>query len=275
MTARLEGKVAVVTGGANGIGRACCERFSAEGAAVVIADVADTEDAVRAVESRGGRALSMRVDAADAAAIGNLMAWTVEEFGRLDVLVTAAGISHADYRSGDVEHETARIAERFAESADPADHFIALTLDDWRQVVDINLTGTFLAVQAAARQMLALGCPGSIITLASIAAKDPEAGPLPYAVSKSGVWMLTKHVARTLGPRGIRVNAIGPGFIDTNMTAIFGQLPGVRDQILTRIPLGRMGTPGEVADLAVFLASEEAGYVTGQIIHPDGGWFTG
>lgn len=275
MSGRLAGKVAVVTGGANGIGRACCERFAADGASVVVADLAGTDATVAAVEAFGVSALAMRVDAADPTDNELLMTRAVDEFGALDVVVTAAGISHADYRSGDVEGETARILQRLAVSADPADHFAALTLEEWQRVVDINLTGTFLAVQSAARRMLALGRPGSIITVASIAAKDPEAGPLPYAVTKAGVWMLTKHAARSLGPHGIRVNAIGPGFIETNMTSIFGQIPGAREQILTRIPLGRMGQPAEVAGLAAFLASDDAAYVTGQIIHPDGGWFTG
>jgi NAD(P)-dependent dehydrogenase (short-subunit alcohol dehydrogenase family) len=138
----------------------------------------------------------------------------------------------------------------------------------------VNLTGTLLAVQAAARKMVAAGTGGSIITIASVAAKHPEAGPLPYAVSKAGVWMLTKHIARSLGPSGIRVNAIGPGFIDTNMTQVINEIPMVRDQFLTTVPLRRMGTPREVADTAVFLASDESSYYTGEILHPDGGFFT-
>ena len=272
---RLEGKVAVVTGGANGIGRACAERFGAEGARVVIADVADTDAALRAVEVTGAEAIAMRVDAASPTDNEALMLRAVEQFGGIDVLVTAAGVSHADYCSGDVEGETSRILARLADGADLAERFADLALDDWQRVIDINLTGTFLAVQSAVRRMLTLDRPGSIITLASIAAKDPEAGPLPYAVSKSGVWMLTKHAARALGPRHIRINAIGPGFIDTNMTTIFGQIPGARDLIMAKIPLGRIGAPDEVAAVALFLASDDSSYVTGQIIHPDGGWFTG
>jgi 3-oxoacyl-[acyl-carrier protein] reductase len=142
-------------------------------------------------------------------------------------------------------------------------------------VIDVNLTGTFLAVQAAARHMVGAGTGGSIVTIASVAAKHPEAGPVAYAVSKSGVWMLTKHAARSLGPRGIRVNAIGPGFIDTNMTKLIGELPMVKDQFLASLPLGRFGTPEEVASTALFLASDESSYFTGEILHPDGGFFTG
>jgi 3-oxoacyl-[acyl-carrier protein] reductase len=112
------------------------------------------------------------------------------------------------------------------------------------------------------------------VTIASIAAKDPEAGPASYSVSKAGVWMLTKAVSRSLGPVGIRVNTVGPGFIDTNMTAIFGEIPGVRELALAQVPLGRMGTPREVANAVLFLASDEASYFTGKMLQPDGGWFT-
>ena len=264
-----------MTGGANGIGRACCERLAREGADVVVADLADTGAAVAAVEAAGVRAVPVRADAASEADNEALMARAVAELGRLDILVTAAGVSHAEYQSGDGAADVQRILERLAAGGDPAQQFGELTLADWQRVIDINLTGTFLAVRAASRHVLAADRPASFITIASIAAKDPEAAPLPYAVSKSGVWMLTKHAARSLGPRGIRVNAIGPGFIETNMTAIFGHIPGAREMIMAKIPLGRMGEPADVADLAVFLASDKSSYITGQLIHPDGGWFTG
>ena len=272
---RLHGKVAVVTGGANGIGRACCERFAAEGAAVVIADVAGAADTLAVIEAGGGRAITVEADAASAADNEALMDRAVDTYGGIDVLVTAAGVSHADYRSGDTEADRQRALDRLAAGLQPAQQFVGVSLSDWQRVLDINLTGTFLAVQSAARRMITAGRGGSIITVASIAAKDPQAGPLAYAVSKSGVWMLTKHAARSLGPVGIRVNSIGPGYIDTNMTAVFSGLPGVRDQVLTSVPLGRMGRPEEIASTALFLASDDASYFTGELLHPDGGWFTG
>jgi NAD(P)-dependent dehydrogenase (short-subunit alcohol dehydrogenase family) len=275
MSERLTGRVAVVTGGANGIGRVCCERLAGEGANVVIADLADTGAAVAAVEATGARAVPVKADAASEADNEALMALAVGEFGRLDILITAAGVSHAEYQSGEGAADAELVLERLAAAGDPAQQFAELTLGDWQRVIDINLTGSYLALRAASRHVLAAGRPASFITLASIAAKDPAAGPLPYAVSKSGVWMLTKHAARSLGPRGIRVNAIGPGFIETNMTAIFGHIPGAREMIMTQIPLGRMGEPADVADLAAFLASDDSSYITGQLIHPDGGWFTG
>ena len=274
--ARLEGKVAVVTGGANGIGLACCERFAAEGAVVVVADLLTDagRTAVDGLEAAGATATFVPLDAADADANDDVMARAVEAYGRLDVLVTAAGISHASYRSGDRDADAAMLAAAAESFADPTRAWTELALDDWQRVIDVNLTGTFLAVRAAAREMVRAGRGGSIVTIASIAAKHPEAGPAAYAVSKAGVWMLTKHAARSLGPAGIRVNAIGPGFIQTNMTRLLDDLPEARAGILAGVPLGRMGLPREVADTALFLASDESSYYTGEILHPDGGFFT-
>ncbi|MDG2111302.1 MAG: SDR family oxidoreductase, partial [Actinomycetota bacterium] len=150
-----------------------------------------------------------------------------------------------------------------------------LDIDDWRRVLDINLTGTLLAIQSTARVMLDQGKRGSIVTIASIAAVDPLWGAPSYPVSKAGVWMLTKNASRQLAPLGVRVNSIGPGFIETNMTAIFDEVDEMSAHIIGSTPMGRKGTPDEVANVALFLASEEASYVTGELIHPDGGWFTG
>jgi NAD(P)-dependent dehydrogenase (short-subunit alcohol dehydrogenase family) len=270
---RLDGKVAVVTGGANGIGRACCERFAEEGADVVVGDVQPADATVAAVAAAGRRAVARRLDAASAESNTALMQVAVDELGGLDVLVTAAGISHAGYRSGDVANDLARFAE-LGPGADPAHRFVEFPLEAWQAVLDVNLTGTLLAVQAAARQMLARGGGGSIITIASIAAKHPEAGPVAYGVSKAGVWMVTKQAAQALGPAGIRVNAIGPGYIDTNMLAVMKEMPGAVEQIVARLPLGRLGRPVDVANAAVFLASDESSYFTGEILHPDGGYVT-
>jgi NAD(P)-dependent dehydrogenase (short-subunit alcohol dehydrogenase family) len=123
--------------------------------------------------------------------------------------------------------------------------------------------------------MIEAGTRGRIITIASIAAKNPDAGGPAYTSSKAAVWMLTKRAARDLAPAGIRVNSIGPGFIRTHMTAMLDELGDRQEQLLATIPMGRFGEPREIADAAVFLASEESSYMTGQIIHPDGGFFTG
>lgn len=273
---RLTGKVALVTGGGNGIGRACALRFGAEGAKVLVADLLEepAAETVGLITGAGGEAVATHLDAADAASNEAAAQLAVERLGGLDVVVTAAGISHADYRSGDRAADAQLLAQAVDGALDPATRFAEMPLEAWQKVLDVNLTGTFLAMQAATRRMLEAGTAGSIVTIASVAAKHPEAGPVSYAVSKSGVWMLTKHAARSLGPKGIRVNAIGPGFIDTNMTKLISDLPMVRDQFLASLPLGRFGTPEEVAATALFLASEESSYFTGEILHPDGGFFT-
>lgn len=270
---RLESKVAVVTGGANGIGRACAERFAEEGADVVIGDLMDGpgKEAVAAVEERGTRAVFQQLDAASPEGNEVLMQRAVEEFGRLDVVVTSAGISGKGYVS---DGDTSAVADRVAGAArglDPVRSFTEFPLDDWHTVLDVNLTGTLLAIQSAARRM---SDGGSIITVASIAAKQPEAGTPSYSVSKAGVWMLTKFAARSLAPAGIRVNAIGPGFIETNMTAVVSAVPELWQQFQRNIPMGRMGTPLEIAHTAVFLASDESSYTTGEIFHVDGGFYT-
>jgi NAD(P)-dependent dehydrogenase (short-subunit alcohol dehydrogenase family) len=276
MTGRLDGKVAVVTGGGNGIGRACCERFAEEGARVVVADVLDDAGAatVALLEGQGAKALYLHVDATSPEDNEAVMRAAVDSFGGIDIVVTAAGISNAGYRSGDIEGQKQRLAANAGQPADTARAFTGMPIEEWRQVIEVNLTGTLLALQSAARHMLDQGRGGSIVTIASIAAKVPEAGTPSYGVSKAGVWMLTKHAARSLAPAGIRVNAIGPGYIQTNMTAIIGELPGVRDRILGGIPMGRMGIPREVANTALFLASDESSYFTGEILHPDGGYYT-
>jgi NAD(P)-dependent dehydrogenase (short-subunit alcohol dehydrogenase family) len=272
---RLEGRVAVVTGGGNGIGRACCERFADEGANVVVADILEepgSETASR-VKDRGREALFVRLDASSEQDNDSLASAAVERFGQVDVLVTAAGISHADYVSGDDDSTNRMIARAAAEFTAPADAVRNIELASWQKVLDVNLTGSMLAIRAVAPAMAERGS-GSIIAIASIAAKDPGAGPLSYAVSKAGVWMLTKSLARTLGPAGVRVNSIGPGFIETNMTTFLHSNEAIKQMALTRVPLGRMGTPHDVANTALFLASDESSYFTGEILHPDGGWYT-
>ncbi len=277
-TGQLEGRTAVITGGSNGIGRACAERFAREGANVLIADLqrAPGEAATEAIVAAGGSARFVELEAASQESNEAMAAAAVEHFGSVDVVVTAAGVSSADYQSGDLEGNLKRMAQA-AERAEvnPAAALTDLDLDDWRRVLDVNLTGTLLAIQATASVMLSQEKPGAIVTIASVAARDPLWGSPSYPVSKAGVWMLTKSAARTLAPLGIRVNSIGPGFIDTNMTAAFNEVDEMRDVILGNTPMGRRGTPEEIANVALFLASEQSSFVTGELIHPDGGWFTG
>lgn len=278
MTRRLEDKVAVITGGSNGIGRACAERFSAEGAKILIADLqADPgAAAAAAISDAGGEAAFVELEASSQEANEAMAAAAVAHFGTIDIVVTAAGISNGDYDSGDTEGGLKRL-KRAAEATavNPAAPLIDLDLDDWRRVIDVNLTGTLLAIQATAAVMVEQEKSGSIVTIASIAARDPLWGSPSYPVSKAGVWMLTKNASRTLAPLGVRVNSIGPGFIDTNMTTVFDMVDAYRDRVLAQTPMGRKGQPSEIASVALFLASDDASFVTGELIHPDGGWFTG
>jgi NAD(P)-dependent dehydrogenase (short-subunit alcohol dehydrogenase family) len=273
---RLDGKVAVVTGGGNGIGRACCERFAEEGADVVVADLLEDAAAETAtsVSALGRRAVPVAVDVTDPGQVDAAMQRAVDELGGLDVVVTAAGISHAGYRSGDTQGNLERLAANADVLVDPVRSFLEAPLEDLRSVMDVNLVGTLLAVQSGARRMVDRDTGGSIVTIASIAAKVPEAGTVAYGLSKAAVWMLTKQAARVLATSGVRVNSIGPGLITTNLTAILEQIPEARDQFMASTPMGRPGTPREVANTALFLASDESSYFTGEILHPDGGYYT-
>lgn len=274
---RLEGRVAVVTGGGNGIGRASCIRLAADGASVVVADVQEAQAAetVRLIAAAGGKAVSIRLDATNRLDNEAMAQLALSTYGRLDILLTAAGISHANYNSGDIEADVKMVAANLANVETPWRTFIDLDVESWQRVIDVNLTGTLLAMQACADKMVDCGNGGSIVTIASVAAKHPDAGPIAYTVSKAGVWMLTKKAARELAAAHIRVNAIGPGYIATNMTQLLDHMPeDRRSDLQTRIPMGRVGRPDEVASVVSFLASDDASYMTGTILHPDGGYFT-
>ena len=278
MTGRLEDKVAVITGGSNGIGRACAERFAAEGAKILIADlqVEAGQAAADAITATGADAHFVELEAASEESNIAMAAAAVDRWGAIDVVVTAAGVSSGDYESGNTEKSLKRMAAAAEAAADnPAASLTELDIDDWQRVIDVNLTGTLLAVKSTAAVMVGHETGGAIVTIASIAARDPLWGAPSYPVSKAGVWMLTKNASRTLAPLGIRINSIGPGFIETNMTAALAEVDDYRNLILSQTPMGRRGTPAEIANVALFLASDEASFVTGELIHPDGGWFTG
>jgi glucose 1-dehydrogenase len=248
---KLDGKTAIITGGAKGIGYAIAERFLREGARVVIADI-DQEHgntAERDLE-RLGPARFVRADVGKRLDVHNLVASTIDAFGDVDVLVNNAGIDH---------------------QAD----FLDLSEDDFDRVLRINLKGAFLAGQAVARIMVdkvkAGGAPGTIINMSSVNSVVAIADQVPYAVSKGGIAQLTTVMALGLAPHGIRVNAIGPGSISTDMLARAKADPAAKARILSRTPLGRIGEPQEIAAIAAFLASDDASYITGQTIFADGG----
>jgi NAD(P)-dependent dehydrogenase (short-subunit alcohol dehydrogenase family) len=215
---------------------------------VVIADIDEVPGraAAEGIEGAGGRALFVRTDVGDAHDAGALVDATLEWGGRVDVLVNNAGIIKA------------------------AD-FLELTEADFDAVLRVNLKGAFLVGQAAARAMVARGAGGAIVNMSSINAVLAIPNQTPYAVSKGGLGQLTKVMALALAPHGIRVNAIGPGSILTEMLQTVMQDEEARRRVLSRTPLGRCGEPEEVARVALFLASDDASYVTGQTVYADGG----
>jgi glucose 1-dehydrogenase len=244
---RFNGQVALVTGGANGIGRACAAAFAAEGAAVVVADI-DAEAGpatVQAIEADGGQALFVKTDVGDTGQVQRLIERTLARFGRLDVLINNAGI---------------------IKTAD----FLEISEADFDAVLRVNLKGVFLVGQAAARVMVERG-KGAIVNMSSTNAVVAIPNQVPYATSKGAVNQLTKVMALALADKGVRVNAIGPGSIMTELLQTVMSDAAARHKILSRTPLGRCGEPAEVARVALFLASDEASYITGQTIYPDGG----
>ena len=240
MTGRLQGKRAVVTGAAQGIGRAISAAFVAEGAQVLLVDI-DAGGAARTAAELGQQAFT--ADLSQKSEIERLFAHVTQHWGSLDILVNNAGVTHA------------------AELDD-------LTEDDFDRVFAINLKAALWATQAAARLM----APGSaVVNMSSVNAVLAIPNQIPYAISKGAMKQLTNVTALALAPKGIRVNAIGPGSIMTAMLQGIMSDQAAQDRILSRTPLGRWGEPEEVAAIAVFLASSESSYITGQTIYPDGG----
>jgi NAD(P)-dependent dehydrogenase (short-subunit alcohol dehydrogenase family) len=260
MTGRLADKVALITGGGSGIGRACALRFAAEGAHVCLADLnlAAAIETAQRVNAAGRKSLALEVDTTDAEANDRMVAHCVEALGGVDVLVAAAGVAGP------------------RPSPDTARPYAALDIptEKFRAVVEVNLYGVLHSNRAVARWMVSNGRRGSIVNLGSIMSKMPSPGAA-YSVSKAGVWMLTKCLAQELARHGIRVNAIGPGFIETPMTAALRADADRSRWAMGLTPFGRYGTPEEVAGAALFLASDDAAFFTGEILHPSGGVFVG
>jgi len=246
---QLENKAAIVTGGAHGIGLAVAKRYVAEGAKVVIADV-DTAAGEAAASALGARCSFVRTDVGDRRDADHVVAEACRLFAGVDILVNNAGIVHG------------------------AD-FLDLEEADFDRVLRANLKGAFLVGQAVARQMVAQvkagKPPGAIINMSSINAVVAIPNQVPYCVSKGGLAQLTKVMALSLAPYGIRANAIGPGSIMTDILKAVGTDRAAKRRILARTPLGRIGEPEEIASIAVFLACRDSSYITGQTVYADGG----
>lgn len=247
----LDGKTAIVTGGAKGIGRACVRRFLELGAQVVIADFDEKAgNEAEASLAAEGAVSFVHCDVGDRLSVRNLMAATLDSFNVVDVLVNNAGIIHSD-------------------------DFLDISEADFDRVMNVNLKGAFLCGQAAARQMVEQieggRAPGSIINMSSINAQVAIPTQVPYSVSKGGIQQLTKVMALSLASRGIRVNAIGPGSINTDILAGVMDDAEAKNRVLSRTPMGRIGETSEIASIAAFLASDQASYITGQTIYADGG----
>jgi NAD(P)-dependent dehydrogenase (short-subunit alcohol dehydrogenase family) len=244
---RFAGRVAIITGAGQGIGRAVAERFAADGASVVIADLnaAAGDAAAASIESSGGVARAVRADVTDPVDAARIAGAATDAFGRIDVLVNNAGILRST-RAADVDAE------------------------EWRLVIDANLTGAFLCARAAYPALRASG-RGRIVNVASMAGRATNTlGGVHYTTAKAGVLGLTRHLAREWAADGITVNAISPGIVDTPM--VQGSTDAARMvQVLASIPLGRLAEPAEIASLIAFLASDEAAYITGANVDIHGG----
>ena len=243
---QLTGKTAIVTGGSRGIGRAAALTLAEAGADVAViyaGNTAAAEETVRLIEEKGRKGLAIQCDVADEAAVTAMVKDVKKELGRIDILVNNAGIT----RDG------------------------LLTImkeDDWQAVLDTNLTGAFHCTKAVTRLMMKQRS-GSIINITSVVGETGNAGQANYAAAKAGLIGFTKSVAKELASRNIRCNAIAPGCIETDMTAVLGE--DTVDAMIKTIPMGRVAQPEEVAKAVLFLASDDASYITGQTLNVDGG----
>ena len=241
---RFENKVVMVTGGAAGIGRVTAENFAGEGARIAICDV-NPEAGEAAAKALGPEASFEQVDVASTTAVSNWVEGVFDKYGQIDVLVNNAGITRDSL-------------------------IMRMKEEDWDAVISVNLKSAFNCIKAVSKIMVKQRS-GRIINLASVVGVMGNVGQANYVASKAGMIGLTKTVAKELGARGITVNAVAPGFIETDMTAVLSDK--VKAFMLSMVPLQRAGTPQDVADAITFLASDQAAYITGQVLHVTGGMY--
>ena len=242
----LNGKTAIITGGSRGIGKAVCLELARRGCNIVLSFAGNTaaaEQTVAECQALGVQALAVQGNVADADAVKALFDAALKQFGAVDILVNNAGITRDNL-------------------------LMLLKEEDFDAVVDTNLKGTFLCMKAAVRPMMKQR-HGRIISLSSVVGLHGNAGQINYAATKAGVIGMTKSLAKELAGRNITVNAVAPGFIDTDMTAVLPEK--AKEAILASIPMARLGAAEDVANAVAFLASDEAGYITGQVLAVDGG----
>lgn len=239
-------KVALITGGSRGIGRAIALKLSEEGYNIAISYINNkdrAEEVIGKIEKNGVKGLAIKADVSKEDEVDNMMNMIKEQLGTVDVLINNAGITKDNL-------------------------LIRMKTENWDQVMDTNLRGVFLCTKAVAREMMKKRY-GKIVNVASVVGISGNIGQGNYSASKAGVIGFTKSIAKELGSRGINVNAVAPGFIETDMTHMLED--GIKDEMIRSIPLNRAGKPEDVANLVVFLCSEKADYITGQVIHVDGG----
>jgi NAD(P)-dependent dehydrogenase (short-subunit alcohol dehydrogenase family) len=258
MGLRLEGKNALITGASDDAGRAAAVRFAQEGANVFLTDrsLEAAQRVASEVAESGRRSGAAAVDVSQEDQVDRMVDRAVAELGGIDILMVADAVMHARYPGG----------------KNPNHRLVDEPLADWRRVMSYNVDAYFLTDRAVARTMIKVGKGGKIINYISVAALMAAPGGGDYSVSRAGAWMLTKVLALELAPHNIRVNAIAPGYLNSNMSREFyAGAPGRLEAVLKRVPLGRIGEMREIADAALFLAGDESSYFTGQLLQPNGG----